>query len=594
MKKKQKKDLDVKYILKTYWSFISKYKLLLAGVIIFALILVALSFFANYLFKRIIDEGELFVKGEISSQVLVAAFTIILILWGAQTIATAVARWLRGYFLENLETKTMFDLKRHYYNHISTLSYKFHTTHKTGALIARITRGSSAIERMTDFITFSTLPLLFQIIISGIALVTIDGKIAVIVSLTAIIFVLFSTRIQKIQRKYNILTNKNEDVEKGMISDTFTNIDSIKYYGKEDLVKNKYAALAEKSRKSLFKQWSIGRWNTSGEIIITGFGGLAVLYITLESFVKGFVTLGTVAFAWGLYWTLMETLEHFMDGLRGYNRSVADFSDLFGYGKIKNDIQDKQNAKQMKVTEGEIEFNNISFKYNKLDLFKDFSLAIPKNKKIALVGYSGSGKSTLVKLLYRLYDVDKGQITIDNIDVKDVEQKSLRSELSIVPQECILFDDTLYNNVKFSNPKATHEEVMQAIKFAQLDKAIQNFPQKEKTIVGERGIKLSGGEKQRVSIARAILANKKILVLDEATSSLDSKTEHEIQKDLQELMKGRTSLIIAHRLSTIMNADIIVVLDEGKIVQKGSHRQLISKPGTYKELWNLQKGGYIE
>lgn len=594
MKKRLKKDLDVKYILKTYWGFISKYKPLLVGVIAFALALSSLGFLARYLFKKIIDQGELFAKGEISSDILIASLTVIGIAWGAQVLVTGATRWLRNYFLTRLETKAMLDLKETYYNHLLNLSHKFHTTHKTGSMIARITRGSSAMERMTDFVTYLTLPLLFEIIISGIALVAIDWRIGFIVLFAGVIFVVFSTRLQKIQRRFNVITNKNEDMEKAMIGDTFTNIDSIKYYGKEDVVRGKYLALADKSRKSLARQWIIGGWTNLGEVIIMGLGALAVLYVTLESFIKGTATLGTVTFTWILYWTIIETVESFMDGLRGYNRSIADFDDLFKYGKLSNDIKDKPNAKQMKVTEGEIEFNNVSFRYHEKDLFKNFSLAIPKNKKVALVGLSGSGKSTLVKLLYRLYDVDKGQITIDNVDVRDVKQESLRSELSIVPQECILFDDTLYNNVKFSNPRATHEEVMQAIKFAQLDKAIQNFPLKEKTIVGERGIKLSGGEKQRVSIARAILANKKVLVLDEATSSLDSKTEHEIQKDLQELMKGRTSLIIAHRLSTIMNADLIVVLDEGKIVQQGSHRQLISKPGTYRELWNLQKGGYIE
>ena len=187
-----------------------------------------------------------------------------------------------------------------------------------------------------------------------------------------------------------------------------------------------------------------------------------------------------------------------------------------------------------------------------------------------------------------------GGILIDGKDIRNFKQESLRSESGIVPQECILFDDTLYNNVKFSKPEASRKEVLQAIKFAQLDRVINDFPKKEDTIVGERGVRLSGGEKQRVSIARAILANKKVLILDEATSSLDSETESEIQKDLQRLLQGRTSIIIAHRLSTIMNADRIIVLQRGKITQQGKHFELINQPGEYRKLWNLQKGGYIE
>jgi len=220
-------------------------------------------------------------------------------------------------------------------------------------------------------------------------------------------------------------------------------------------------------------------------------------------------------------------------------------------------------------------------------------LSIHKNEKIALVGHSGCGKSTLINLLYRFYDIERGQILIDGKDIRDFKQESLRGSMSIVPQECVLFDDSIWNNIKFSNPKATKDDIWKAIRFAQLDKIIDEMPEKENTIVGERGVKLSGGEKQRVSIARAILANKKILVLDEATSALDSETEYEIQKDLARLMKGRTSIIIAHRLSTIMHADKIIVMKKGKIVQSGTHRQLINRSGEYKKLWNLQRGGYI-
>ncbi|MGV8142714.1 MAG: ABC transporter ATP-binding protein [Candidatus Pacearchaeota archaeon] len=593
MSKRDKNDLDVKYILKTYLGFLKKYKLLFFGVIGSVLALIVLSFAGRYFFKIIIDNGEFFSKNQITAETFMEIIVLTVGLWSAAIIGRSIASWIRIHLLNRLEAKMMLDLKKYYYNHIVSLSHKFHTTHKTGSLIARIGRGSSAMERITDFITFQTLPLFFELIISGIALLTITPILGSVVLITGTIFVIYSWRLQKIQRKLTVLTNEAEDREKAIIGDTFTNIDSIKYYGKEKIVYSKYASVSEKSREALIKQWSVSRWSSSGETIIIGLGSLAVLFITLKSFIEGKITLGTVTFAWMLYGTLIDSLSRFMDGLRGYNRSIADFHDLFQYGKIENDIKDKSNAHNLEVKEGNIEFKGVSFKYHANGLFSNFNLTVPKNKKVALVGHSGSGKSTLVKLLYRLYDLDKGEIKIDGTNIKDVKQESLRSELSIVPQECVLFDDTIYNNILFSKPDASRIEVLRAIKFAQLDKVIANFPKKEETVVGERGVKLSGGEKQRVSIARAILANKKILVLDEATSSLDSKTESEIQKDLQTLMQGRTSLIIAHRLSTIMNADLIVVLDHGKIVQQGTHNQLISKPGTYRELWNLQKGGYL-
>jgi len=275
---------------------------------------------------------------------------------------------------------------------------------------------------------------------------------------------------------------------------------------------------------------------------------------------------------------MIEPLYGFVYGLRTLYGSLADFQSLFKYGKIEKQIKDQPNAKNLKIKSGEVVFENVSFRYGRRQVIENLNLKIPKNKKIALVGPSGSGKSTIIKLLYRFYDVSSGRILIDGEDIRDFKQESLRSEMSIVPQECILFDDTIYNNIAFSNPSASKEEVIKAIKSAHLDKTIENFPDKENTIVGERGVKLSGGEKQRVSIARAILADKEILVLDEATSALDSETEYEIQRDFEKLMKERTSIIIAHRLSTIMSADKIVVLKNGKIVQEGRHNELSEQP----------------
>ena len=594
MKQKRQKraDLDVKYILKTYWSFLRKEKPLLTGLIISALFITLIGLYTRILYKTVIEKGEIFARGEMSASTFVESFIIIAIIWIIALILVAITDWIKIHILNKLETNMMYDLKTYFYNHILNLSHKFHTTHKTGSMIARIGRGSSAMERMTDFMAFQILTLIFEVIISGIALVYIDKTIGLVALISGIMFAFYHNTLQKIQRKRTLVTNSAEDIEKAMIGDTFTNIDSIKHYGKENIIQNKYSFLSNKTKNAQLSQWQIERPMNLGRLIMN-IGSLLILFIAIKSFINGNITLGALVFAWGTYWGLMESVRNFMQGLRGYHRSIADFHDLFQYGKIENEVKDIPNAQNIQIKHGVIEFNNVSFKYNQNELFKNFNLKVDQNQKVALVGHSGSGKSTLVKLIYRLYDLDKGEIIIDGKNIKDIKQKSLRSELSIVPQECVLFDDTIYKNISFSNPKATRREVLQAIKFAQLDKTISKFPYKEDTIVGERGVKLSGGEKQRVSIARAILANKKILLLDEATSSLDSKTESEIQKDLQKLMQGRTSVIIAHRLSTIMSADLIIVLDKGKIAQQGTHNQLISKPGIYRELWGLQKGGYL-
>jgi ATP-binding cassette subfamily B protein len=388
--------------------------------------------------------------------------------------------------------------------------------------------------------------------------------------------------------------NKAEDREKATISDVFTNIDSIKYFGKEGRVKSLFTKLSSDARNKFLQTWNYYRLIGTGQSLILSVGIFLILYFPFVKFLKGNLTIGTLVFIYTIYFNLAGPLFSFVHGVRQYYDALADLHALTGYENERNEIEDKAHTKDLEINEGKINFDNVNFKYHDRRIIKNLSLDINSGEKVALVGYSGSGKTTLIKLLYRLYDVSSGRILVDGKDIRDVRQESLRSSLSIVPQEAILFDDTIYNNILFSNPKAERAEVLKAIRFAQLDKLIRNLPKGEKTIVGERGVKLSGGEKQRVSIARALLADKKILILDEATSALDSQTEHEIQKDLWRLMQGRTSIIIAHRLSTVMHADKIVVMDKGRIVQMGRHRDLIAKKGRYKELWDLQKGGFLE
>lgn len=257
--KRSDKDLDVKYILKTYWSFLKKYKSFLAGITLCGFLLTSLSVMQRTFFKKIVDNGELFAKSQINYQAFIGIIIAIASAWAIVILSRSVIRWLRIHFLNKIESKTMFDLKRHYYNHIINLSHKFHTTHKTGSMIARISRGSSAMERMTDFLSFQTLSIIFEFTISSIVLFFIDKRISLVIIVVGIIFVIYSSRLQKIQRKLNVITNNAEDIEKATIGDTFTNIDSIKYYGKEDMIQNRYASKAENTSKAMLKQWNIGR-----------------------------------------------------------------------------------------------------------------------------------------------------------------------------------------------------------------------------------------------------------------------------------------------------------------------------------------------
>jgi len=548
----------------------------------------------KFLYKRIIDDAELFVGGSLMQSVFIQTILIIASIYLGIVIFRTFFSWLNGHLLAILEPKLIYDLKQKYFNHILNLSHKFHAEHKTGSLISRISRGAGAIESMTDLFAFQISPLILQFIMVFTAIAFFTVESALVLLIIVISFSIYSLYLQRLQKDAQVEWNKSKDKESGFIADVLTNVESVKYFGEEKRIGMRFNRLAEQTKKRTKKYWNYYAKMNLGQVLILGIGLLGLMYFPFVDFLAGKITLGTIVFIYALYGNVASNLFRFVYGIRSYYRSMADFQDLFNYGKEKNEIRDKSNAKKIQIKKGNIDFQNVNFSYDKKKILKNFNLKIKSNEKVAFVGHSGSGKTTIVKLLNRLYDVNSGNILIDDINVKDVKQESLRNETGIVPQEPILFDDSIYNNIKFARPTATRKEIMESIKLAQLDKIVKSFPKKENTVVGERGVKLSGGEKQRVSIARAILANKKILVLDEATSALDSQTEYEIQKALEKLLEGRTSIIIAHRLSTIMKANRIIVMDKGRIVEQGSHNELLLKRGEYYKLWKMQSGGYIQ
>jgi ATP-binding cassette subfamily B protein len=589
-----KEEIDFKYNLKVYFGFLTKYKWAALVLVGLAFLISSLDLVQNYAFKLIIDKATLFMGHQMASdpfqQFLMIVFAVLL----GVTSTRVLGRWIYLRNINLLESDLIADIKRYYFNHLLTLSHGFHTTHKTGSLISRLSRGSGAVETMTDVMIFQYVPLLFQLAFAATSIVYFTLPVGLVVLATTFAYIAFSFLMNEKQRRANALYNNMSDLEKGNISDVFTNIESIKYFAKERDVQNRYAALSKKTKELQLDFWNSYKLMESGQLLILGLGSFFLIFFSLRDLTAGRIGIGTFVFIFTTYGSLMAPLSGFVFGIRNMYRALADFEDLFQYGKAENDIKDKPGASSLLVEKGDIEFKDVLFQYKKRRILGGFSLRVPAHQKVAVVGPSGAGKTTLIRLLFRLYDLEGGQITIDGTDISAVTQGSLRESMSMVPQECILFDDSLYNNIAFSNPAASREAVFNAMRFAQLETFIAGLPLKENTIVGERGVKLSGGEKQRVSIARALLADKRILILDEATSSLDSETEHAIQEGLKDLMKGRTSILIAHRLSTIMSADIIVVLDKGKVVQQGRHQDLIKEQGLYKKLWNLQKGGYIE
>lgn len=595
----KKKKIDYKRNLKEYFKLISNHRILFWGMII-AVIFAEVLFIADkFLYKKVIDNAESFIAETITRSAFVKILLIILVVYFLIVIIRSFMKFIEMKLLLKLLPKVGFDLKKKYFKHLIGLDHSFHSTHKSGKLISRLSRGEIGVSGLTQIFIFDFAPLILQFILVGTSFVIFSTGAAISLVAMAILFITYSVYLNKLQAKQKQNKNKQTDRERGFVADSLTNVESIKFFGKEKLIENSFLKYIKKTLKAEQKYFSYFAKINLGQSLIIGLGLIGIIVFPIIDLLNGKIGIGSLAFIYSLFGNVAGNLYSFVWGIKQYYQSMTDMQDLFEYGKIQNSIKDKPNAKNIKIQKGRIDFRNVNFRYPEKDnkgkkVFKNFNLKIKPNEKIALVSHSGSGKTTIAKLLNRFYDVDSGEILIDETNIKDVKQESLRSETGIVPQEAILFDDTIYNNLKFANSKGSKKDIENAIKLSQLDKIVKKLPKGLNTIVGERGVKLSGGEKQRVSIARAILADKKILVLDEATSALDSVTENEIQKALDKLLQGRTSIIIAHRLSTIMKADRIIVMKEGSIIEQGSHKELLKKKGEYYNLWKMQSGGYIQ
>ncbi len=587
-------EIDIPYDARVYYSFLKKYKKYVFSILFFSFIYQIISIVNSFVLKILVDNATGLSNGSVGKTAFLNLIASIVVFYTILIALKILSNWLKNHFLNRLTTGMLIDLRNYFFDKIISLSYHFHTTRKTGTLISRIGRGTNAVDNLNDIIVFGTLPIIFQIIVVMGSLLYFDALSALIVIVSVCIFIPVSVFFQlKFMKPAQSKANNADDLEKAFVADSFMNIESIKHFARENFVINIFKALRNRTAKAYLKSWDYYRWLSSIQIFITDFTRVLLIGVSMSEVLSGRISVGTGVFIITVYGSLLNPLNSFVNSIRRFYNSIVDFDSLSRYSKEVNEVFDPKNPDKLEIEKGEISFEAIDFSYDNKVVFKDFSLKIAAGKKVALVGHSGSGKTTLVKLLFRLYDVNKGSVKIDKTDIKNVKKNDLRNNISIVPQECALFDDTIYNNILFSNPGASRNDVFRAIKAANLWDFVKSLPLQENTVVGERGVRLSGGEKQRVSIARAILADRKILVLDEATSSLDSKTEFEIQRSLQRLMHSKTSIIIAHRLSTIMKADMIVVLDNGRIVQTGTHSDLIKNEGKYKELWDLQRGGYL-
>ncbi len=505
-----------------------------------------------------------------------------------------------SFAMVKFEINVMRDIRQNAYDYLLDHSHNFFSNNFTGSLVQKINRFTRAFERLSDRFFMDIVPLSIKIVGASIVLSVIDKKIAVGIFIWVITFLIISFIFNKIKLKYDVLGAAIDSKASAALSDSISNHNIVELFNAKNIESKRFRIINTEFANMFSKIWNIGSVIDAIQSFLNLVVEFFIFYYAIKYWEFGLITIGTFALAQAYILQIGGSLWGFGRIVRDYYEATADAKEMVEILHLPHEIQDANNAKDLIVDNGEIEFKNITFAFGKEEernktVFNNLNISIKAGEKVALIGSSGAGKSTLVKLLLRLHDIKNGEILVDGQNIKNVTQKSLRENISLVPQDPALFHRTLMENIRYGKRDATDEQVIEAAKLAHCDIFIKEFPLQYETFVGERGIKLSGGERQRVAIARALLKNAPILILDEATSSLDSHSESLIQDALNTLMKGKTTLIIAHRLSTIRKMDRIIVLGKNGVIEDGSHNDLIKKAdGMYAKLWNLQAGGFAE
>ena len=477
------------------------------------------------------------------------------------------------------------------FGHIHTLSLRFHLERKTGGLSRVIDRGVKGIDSLLSFALFSIFPTTFQLLLFSIIMVIkLDWTIAAVTLVMVVLYTWFTFAITRWRVAFRRDMNQSDTDANTKAVDSLLNFETVKYFGNEKHETIRFDKSMEKySTASIQSQISLSVLNT-GQATIMALGMGAVMMLTAQGIKDGRFTVGDFVMANAILMQLYQPLNLLGTVYREITQSLVDMDAMFRLLRRPQEVKDKPGAMPLAVSGGAITFDNVVFAYDpERIVLKGVSFTVPAGKTVAVVGPSGAGKSTISRILYRFYDIQSGSVTIDGQDIRDVTQESLRATIGIVPQDTVLFNDTVKYNIAYGRIGASEAQIKDAARLAQIDKFITLLPQGYDSMVGERGLKLSGGEKQRVAIARTILKNPPILMLDEATSALDTGTEREIQGELQQVSQGRTTLVIAHRLSTVIDADEILVLDHGQIIERGRHGKLLAMGGHYASMWNKQR-----
>jgi ATP-binding cassette subfamily B protein len=505
--------------------------------------------------------------------------------------------WRVGMLSYNiLQSRTMAVLRQNAFNYMMNHSHSFFTNNFSGSLVQRVNRFARSFEGITDSFAFSIMPLIITVVGSLVVTWIVAPVVSIVLMIWVFVFASFNITFSHWKLKYDIAVAEADSKTTGYLSDAITNNNAVSLFtGQRYESENFKNVTTDQAKKTSFS-WFLSDIVDGVQTLLIAIIEFAIFFYTIKYWNQGLATVGTFVLAQTYIIGLAQQLWGFNKFIRKIYEGFADAKEMVEILTTPYEIQDVHQAKDLEIKKGEIEFKNVTFAFNQTrEILTDLNLKIGAGQKVAIIGPSGAGKTTFIRLLMRLHDVSAGSILIDGQDIQKITQDSLREKTSLVPQDPVLFHRTLMENIRYGRREATDEEVKEAARLAHCDEFIDVLPLKYETFVGERGIKLSGGERQRIAIARAILKRAPILILDEATSSLDSHSEALIQDALDNLMKNCTTIVIAHRLSTIRKMDRIIAMKGGKIIEDGTHDELANKnSGLYKDLWELQAGGFIQ
>ena len=522
------------------------------------------------------------------------AITVVVFLvlaYGVGRIMMVVLAQIRDAIFAKVSQRAVRELAVRTFRHLHALSLKFHLERRTGGLARIVSRGTMGIDTVLRFSLFNTFPTILEIaFVAGILAWSYGWLYALVILLTVLAYVWFTYAAT--EWRINIRRDMNAaDTEANTKAvDSLLNFETVKYFGNEEHETKRYAVSMDIYEKAAVKTWVSLAVLNSGQAVIYSAGLTIVMVMSALAVRAGHATVGDFVMINALMIQLYMPLNFIGSSYREIKQGLIDVEQMFTLLKVNAEIKDKPGARPLVVKDAEVVFENVNFAYDpERPILRDLSLRVPPGKTVAIVGPSGAGKSTISRLLYRFYDVTSGRVLIDGQDIANVTQTSLRAAIGMVPQDTVLFNDTIRYNIRYGRPDATDQEVEDAARMAQIHDFVMSLPKGYDSLVGERGLKLSGGEKQRVSIARTILKGPPILILDEATSALDSFTEHQIQEALRKVSENRTTLVIAHRLSTVVDADEIIVLERGQVAERGTHAELLAQGGIYAAMWNRQR-----